>query len=204
MFKVSKSESRERSTDVWGYQWVSTDIHSLGSNHRKCSIKKGVIKDFVKFRRKHQCQNLFFRPQACNFNRKETLAQVFSCWFCEIFKDIHLTEHLRPTASVHCWDKFVQVSKPFFSELAWAIVKPNTLCQPIIFAKYFQRKISLLRKISIKKLRKIKLNSQQKFIKCSFFFFLVSFTETYFGNRRPSARKVVTCKSRKSKNHSLF
>ena len=28
------------------------------------------------------------RPQACNFIKKETLAQVFSCEFCEISKNI--------------------------------------------------------------------------------------------------------------------
>ena len=26
------------------------------------------------------------RPEACNFIKKETVAQVFSCEFCEIFK----------------------------------------------------------------------------------------------------------------------
>ena len=34
------------------------------------------------------------RPQARNFIQKETLAQVFSCEFCEIFKNIFFTEHL--------------------------------------------------------------------------------------------------------------
>ena len=31
--------------------------------------------------------------------KKETLAQVFSCEFCEIFKNTLFTEHLRVTAS---------------------------------------------------------------------------------------------------------
>ena len=31
---------------------------------------------------------------ACNFNKKESLAQVFSCQFCEIFTNIFFTEHL--------------------------------------------------------------------------------------------------------------
>ena len=39
--------------------------------------------------------------QACNFIKKEFLAQVFSCEFCEIFKNNFLTEHLRATASEH-------------------------------------------------------------------------------------------------------
>ena len=29
-----------------------------------------------------------------NFNKKETLAQVFSCEFCEISKNTFFTEHL--------------------------------------------------------------------------------------------------------------
>ena len=39
-------------------------------------------------------------PEACNFIKKETLAQVFSREFCEIFKNIFFTEHLRATAFV--------------------------------------------------------------------------------------------------------
>ena len=36
--------------------------------------------------------------KACNFIKKETLAQVFSCQFCEISKNTLFTEHLRLTA----------------------------------------------------------------------------------------------------------
>ena len=51
-----------------------------------------------------------FRPEAatrgvlskkgCNFIKKETLAQVFSCEFYEISKNTFFTEHLRTTASI--------------------------------------------------------------------------------------------------------
>ena len=56
------------------------------SSHR-CSIKKGVLRNFTKFKGKRQCQSLFLikLPEACNFIKKETLAQVFSCEFYEIF-----------------------------------------------------------------------------------------------------------------------
>ena len=33
--------------------------------------------------------------KACYFFKKETLAQVFSCEFCEISKNTFFTEHLR-------------------------------------------------------------------------------------------------------------
>ena len=36
-----------------------------------------------------------WRPEACNFINKETLAQAFSCEFCEISKSTFLSEHLR-------------------------------------------------------------------------------------------------------------
>ena len=37
---------------------------------------------------------------AYNFIKKETLAQVFSCEFCEIIKSTLFTEHFRMIASV--------------------------------------------------------------------------------------------------------
>ena len=47
--------------------------------------KKGVLGNFAKFTGKHL--------------KKETLAQVFSCVFCEISKNIFFTEQIRTTAS---------------------------------------------------------------------------------------------------------
>ena len=34
---------------------------------------------------------------SCNFSKKETLGQVFSCEFCEISKNSFFTEHLQAT-----------------------------------------------------------------------------------------------------------
>ena len=39
---------------------------------------------------------------ACSFIAEEILAQVFSCVFYEISKNIFFTEHLWATASVTC------------------------------------------------------------------------------------------------------
>ena len=49
------------------------------------------------------CQSLFFNKVvgACNFFKNETLAQVFSCEYCEISKNIFFTEHLWTTASIN-------------------------------------------------------------------------------------------------------
>ena len=44
------------------------------------------------------------RPQACNFIKINTLAQVVSCEFCEISKNSFSTEHVWATASLHCYE----------------------------------------------------------------------------------------------------
>ena len=40
------------------------------------------------------------RLAGCNFIKKETPIQAFSCEFCEIFRNTFFTEHLQATASV--------------------------------------------------------------------------------------------------------
>ena len=40
------------------------------------------------------------KPEACNFIKKEALAQVYSCEFREISKNTFFTEHLWTTTSV--------------------------------------------------------------------------------------------------------
>ena len=50
------------------------------SSRPEVFYKKDVLRNFAKFTEKHLCQSLFFN--------KETLAQVFSCVFCEISKNI--------------------------------------------------------------------------------------------------------------------
>ena len=50
---------------------ISKMLHKNGRSHRRCSAKKGVLRNFSKFTGKH---------------RKTSLAQVFFCEFCEISK----------------------------------------------------------------------------------------------------------------------
>ena len=64
----------------------------------------GVLKSFAKFTRKHLCQVSFLiklQVEPCNFTKKETLVQVFSCEFYKISKNTFfiVTEHLRKTLS---------------------------------------------------------------------------------------------------------
>ena len=55
--------------------------------------KKGVLWNFTKFTGKHLYQSLYLiklqagGPEACNFTKKETQANVFPCEICEISKN---------------------------------------------------------------------------------------------------------------------
>ena len=53
--------------------------------------KKGVLKNFEKFTGKHLHRSLFF-------NNTDVLILMFSCEFCEIFKNAFFTELLRVAA----------------------------------------------------------------------------------------------------------
>ena len=66
-----------------------------------CSVKV-VLKNFAKFTEKYLCQSLFLinLRQSCIFIEKETLAKMFSCEFCEIFKNIFFYKTPLVAASV--------------------------------------------------------------------------------------------------------
>ena len=52
---------------------------------------------------------------ACNFIEIETLAQVFSCEFCEISKDTFFTEYVWATASMkHTQDGYILFALFYF------------------------------------------------------------------------------------------
>ena len=60
------------------------------SSRPEAFCKKGVLKNFTKLTGKHLCQSLFIK--------KEALAQVYSCEFCEISKNI-FSSKLQPTTA---------------------------------------------------------------------------------------------------------
>ena len=68
------------------------------SSHQRYSIQKAVLNVFVIFTRKQLWCSLFFNKvadlQACNFVKKMTSMQVFSCEIFKIFKNIYLKEYL--------------------------------------------------------------------------------------------------------------
>ena len=67
-------------------------------------MKKAVLEISQNSQEKSSTRVFFLnkvaRLQPCNFIKKETLAQVLSCEFCEIFKNTFSTEHLQTTASI--------------------------------------------------------------------------------------------------------
>ena len=70
------------------------------TDHR-CSVRKGVIRNFVKFLGKQLCQILFFNKVA------ETLAQVFSCEFGEISKNtVFCNASRRLFLNIKCTEDF--------------------------------------------------------------------------------------------------
>ena len=56
-----------REYSVWIGNWDPFGLWNLSeyrSSHRRCSIRKGVLRNFAKFTRKHLCQSLFFNKVA--------------------------------------------------------------------------------------------------------------------------------------------
>ena len=70
---------------------------------RRCSVKKGVLKNFANFTGKHLFWSLLLLKlqalQAQQLYQKETPTQVFSCGIYKTFKNIYFVEHLQTAAS---------------------------------------------------------------------------------------------------------
>ena len=71
----------------------------------------GVLKILAKFTEKQLCQSFRFNKTGPEFLylkrfsgtiKKETLALVFSCEFCENFKNTFQTEYMQETYSDYC------------------------------------------------------------------------------------------------------
>ena len=80
-------------------------IEVFRSSHRRCSVRKGVLRNFAKFTGKHLCQGFLFNKVAglvakqLYWNR--TSAWVFRCKFAAYFEDTFSQEHLWMTASTY-------------------------------------------------------------------------------------------------------
>ena len=109
------------------------------TSHPEVLCKKGILKNFTKFTGKHLCQSLFLnkivgQSPVCNPIKKKTMTQVFSCEFCEIFKNTFFKENLWITASVLQFlmrttlPELKVVSKnTFFKEHLWLLLLARNL-----------------------------------------------------------------------------
>ena len=74
----------------WIWTKISEILTVVRSSHQRCSVTKGVLRNFENFTGKNLCQCLFFNKDAGLSPAtllKKTLAQVFSCEFCKISKN---------------------------------------------------------------------------------------------------------------------
>ena len=73
--------------------------------------KKGVLKNFATFTGKYPNRSLIlikFQTEPCNFIKKEILALVFFCEFCEIFGNTFFTEHSGRLLMQVLWENLSQ------------------------------------------------------------------------------------------------
>ena len=85
------------------------------SNHQRCFVTNGVLRNFTKFTGKHLWQSLFIK--------KETVPQVLSCEFCEISNNTCFTEHLWTTASGSLCQNFSFKKMRFVVEVRFFPIK---------------------------------------------------------------------------------
>ena len=94
----------------WEHLQSTACMKTTRGSQRRCSLRKGVFRNFTRFTGKHLSQSLFLMKllvSACNFIKKGALAKLFSCEFCETSKNTFFTEHLWTTASGLRWKTFL-------------------------------------------------------------------------------------------------
>ena len=75
---------------MWVIRRIGCFMWKYRNSRPEMFCKKGVLKNVAKFTGRHLYQRLFFNKGtglACNFIKKEYLAQVFYCEFHEISKN---------------------------------------------------------------------------------------------------------------------
>ena len=106
------------------------------SSRSEVFCKKGVLKSFAKFTGKHLCHSLFFNKIAGLRSTAllKKSAQVFSCEFCEIYKNTLFTEHLRATACKRSTRYQFRILRNIYNET----FRENSLCLKAV--NYFRKK----------------------------------------------------------------
>ena len=111
MINLCKKTERRVLERVLKYKVLSKILQFLLWETRRCSVNKVLLKISQNSRRNtcaRVCFLIMLQALACNSIKKETLAKIFSCEFCEIFKNtffyrtpsVALLKHVLPTYSV--------------------------------------------------------------------------------------------------------
>ena len=123
---------------------------SYKSSHRRCSIRKGSLRNFRKFTGKHLYQDLFFNKVtglSGNFIKEETQTQVLPCGFSEISENNFFTEDLWATVSAHSlqlhWNELLNtyLSKLLKLAMSSKVVTDGSFCtdgQFYMRCRYFE------------------------------------------------------------------
>ena len=99
-----------RDVVLGNYSWLGINLCCWTERKEKPEEHKPILKDNIRNElatRRVLQEKVFLEilqihrktPEACDYFKKETLAQVFSCEFCKVSKNnFFITEHLRATA----------------------------------------------------------------------------------------------------------
>ena len=94
---------------LWSFnlpQFKDWPLHGIPEAATGAVLWQKLFLEIAKNSQENACARVSFLIKlqvACNFVKKETLAQVFSCEFCEIPKNTFSTEHLRDTVfAIQC------------------------------------------------------------------------------------------------------
>ena len=139
--------------ETHSFSRVSTKFRS---SHQRCSVRRGVLRNFTKFTVKHLPEFLF---------KNETLAQVFSCEFSEISKNTFSTERLWTTASEN-FDarKFCAVHNIIFTDRShWITLQVENY----LVAEFAWLSVKKMKNLLTKSLPHWPSSSVAKFQKCS-------------------------------------
>ena len=90
-----------------GWEILRNHLTIFRSSHRRCSIKKGILKHFVIFAGKHICRGLLFNKiaghQACNSIKKRLRHRYY---LANISKFIRRPILKNISERLHCWKVF--------------------------------------------------------------------------------------------------
>ena len=116
------------------YKMLSILLRNKWSSHQRCSVRKGVLRNFVNFTGKHLWQSLFFNkiagPRPATLLKKRLWHRCVPVNFAKFLRTPFLTEHLWVIAS-----KTVHFQSNYFLFIIFLI----SLC----YAKDFSEKITL-------------------------------------------------------------